>query len=260
MSTCPKYGAANPDGATFCGLCAELFNAGKPLEAGPETPPAEKVPWSSLDYVSWPSRQKVRIRKYVKILVPVAVLVIAVAAVVLVLSTRTRKVEGLSQFKSGYSGISFSYPASWEKKDQAFLKHLSKTQDVSSSQGNEVILVKPGEVFFQHLLTLSTENVAAGRDWPSILQGLKSGYDSTSSTSVGSTFTELTLPPASGAKGVVETYYMDQKPPLFEIESYIVRGNVSYTFLFATPLRGSATDDRDARTAFFNILNSLQFQ
>ena len=253
MSTCPKCGAAKPDGATFCGLCAEPFKAEQPTQAGPETPGPEKVPWSSLDYVSWPSRQKVRIRKYVKIFVPVAVLVIAVAAVVLVLSTRTRKVEGLSQFKSGYSGISFSYPASWEKKDQAFLKHLSKTQDVNSSQGNEVILVKPGEVFFQHLLTLSTENVAAGRDWPSIL-------DSTSSTSVGSTFTEMALPPETGAKGVVETYYMDQKPPLFEIESYIVRGNISYTFLFATPLRGSATDDRDARNQFFNILNTLQFQ
>jgi len=260
MATCPKCGAVNPDGATFCGLCAEPFNADKAGEAGPEAPRPDRVPWSSLDYIRWPSRQKVRIRKYEKVLIPVAVVVIVVLAVMLVLSTRTNKVESLSQFKSRYSGVSFSYPSSWVKKDQSFLKHLSSTKEVNSNQGNEVILVKPGEVFFQHLLTLSTESVEAGRTWPSILEGLKSGFESTSTESSGSTFAELNLPPASGAKGVVETYYVDEKPPLYEIESYIVRGNISYTFLFATPIRGTATDDRDARTAFFNILDSLQFQ
>lgn len=121
--------------------------------------------------------------------------------------------------------------------------------------------MKRGEVFFQHLLTLSSENVNYGaRSWNQILEGLKSGFETTSTDSASSTFAELTLPPETGAKGVIETYYIDQKPELFEIEGYIVKGNLSYTFIFATPLRGKATDETDARNQFFNIVNSLKFQ
>jgi len=125
MSDCPKCGAANPDGATFCGLCAQPFTDKKPQESPQVNSRAEKVPWSSLDHVRYPTRQAVRRHKYVSFGVPILVVVIAVLAVVLVMSIRTNKVEGSSEFKSSSSGISFKYPASWEKQGKSFLTHLS---------------------------------------------------------------------------------------------------------------------------------------
>ena len=259
MPECPGCGASNPDGATFCGLCARPFVGLPPGLPVPVKAESQGASWSALD-IKRPDRRQARRHRYISAGVPIAVVLIAVAAVVLVLLTRTNKAEGSTEFRSASSGLSFKYPESWQKQDKSFLTSMSKKQDLSSL-GNEVILLKRGEVIFQHLLTVTSSNIDYGsRSWSDIREGLKSGFESTSTEGSNSTFSELTLPPETGAKGIVETYYVDEKPELFEIEGTIIRGNTSYDFNFATPLRGKATDETDARTQFFKIINSLAFQ
>ena len=209
----------------------------------------------------WPSRDKIRHHKFIIIGSPILVVFVIAVVVLLFVAGGTRQAESSSRFKSAYTGISFSYPSSWSKESQDFLKHLSKTSDVDPSQGNEVILVKRGDVFFKHLLTVTSASANVGTaSWNQVVEQLRSGFESTDTGSLGSTFGELKLPAASGARGVVETYYVDEKPELYQIESYILKGNIAYTFAFITPLRGSNTDETDARTLFYNIMNSLQLQ
>lgn len=125
---CPKCGAENNDGASFCGLCSHRFadgaglsaKAGADVEATPESETTAKASddsFSAVDSAFYRSKLKQKERRPLWLaggLVLVIVLVSTVLALVFLRGSGKAGPEGTNTFKSKYSGLTFAYPSSWE--------------------------------------------------------------------------------------------------------------------------------------------------
>lgn len=127
---CPRCGADNPEGNTYCGLCYQRFSSG-PASTTPEGPgvPAAGDPslpvnaYPSSDVYAVPAPPPVETKASagrrrgpgaLTIVIVVALVVgVGVGAYFLV----SHFAGGTQEYSSGLSGLSFEYPKGWETAD-----------------------------------------------------------------------------------------------------------------------------------------------
>ncbi|MHB8895871.1 MAG: zinc ribbon domain-containing protein [Candidatus Geothermincolia bacterium] len=258
MPDCPDCGAHNPDGATFCGLCSHSF---KDSKADPPSPQTDK--WSSVGGLRYASREK-KGRGWLWLVSALAVVVVAVLVVVLTLSRIEKAADGQTEFNGKTSGLAFEYPSTWEKKDYDYLRTLSKGEQVDPYLGNEVVLMKRGEAIYKHLLVVSSTASPYGeQSWTEVEKGLRDAVlQSAPANWSGLTFINLGLNEGTGARGLGAMYTVTQPvgPKLFQIEGYILKGNITYSFMLTTPLKGGGADEGEARSVFTELMRSITFK
>lgn len=258
MAQCPECGAQNPDGAAFCSLCASPFRG----EAPEAVTQLQRERWQVLEELDFKKRK--RSRRLIWGASLLAAVVIAVLAVVFIGSHMEKGAEGQSEYASKYSGISFKYPSSWEKKDFAYLKTLNKGQDVNPNMGNEIVLMKRGGAIYRHLLVVSSTTSPYGDlAWNDIKNALYSGVQQGGPENRSDvTFINLALPASARANGIGAFYTVipPMGPTLFQIEGLIVRGDIVYSFGLTTPLKGGGSDEGEARALFTELMQSITFK
>jgi hypothetical protein len=269
VRTCPKCGAENTDASVFCSLCASRFpssdespiDSKEPARDRPTAPPgAKKEKWSSLDELIVPSREKRRMRRLILAGSFVVSIGLIVLAVVFIYSRIEKAPDKPATFTSKYSGLSFSYPSSWEIKDRTYIESLMKGKPISPTQGNEVILLKRGSVLFKYMLIASTEQVDfRGRTWYDIESTLQDSYHSIIESDQAHDLTFFRIKTPAGTNGFGVSYYVTQpnESDFFHQEAFILKGNVAYTLLLITPLKGGGSDDGQARLQLNEILSGL---
>jgi len=274
---CPKCGAENNDGASFYGLCSHRFadGAGLSAKAGADgeatlesetTAKASDDSFSAVDSAFYRSKLKQKERRPLWLaggLVLVIVLVSAVLALVFLRGSGKAGPEGTNTFKSKYSGLTFSYPSSWENMGQAYLKTISKSTDVSPEEGNELVLLKRGDVVFKHLLIVTTAPADYGdQPWEKTKGALEAGYaDSAKTQGTAMSFIELQLAPDAGAKGFGMMFTVEpdaRGPRQYQLEAFLLKGNIVYTIVLITPLEGGGADQGEAQKQFFDLINTVR--
>lgn len=258
MARCPECGADNPEGAAFCGLCAGSFERGKD---NPVKQAREK--WSSIDELDF-SRHDRRSRGFLLGACAFAVIAVAAIAGVLVVSHIEGTAEGLKEYVSRYSAVSFKYPSSWETKDFNYLRTMNRGEELDPHMGNEVVLMKRGHTVYRHLLIVSSlDSPYKKQGWPEIKNALEtdkqqSGPDNRTDV----TFIKLGLPASLNANGIGATYTVipAMGPELFQIEGMVLKDDIIYTFAFTTPLKGGGSDEGEARAVFARLMQSVSFR
>jgi hypothetical protein len=255
VAECSECGADNPEGAEFCGLCANRFPKEKPA-----APAREK--WSSLEGLR-SATEKSKGHAWIWLTAILVVIAVAVLTVVLVKSHMEQSVEGSSEYVGTSSGLTFKYPATWEKKDFKYLKTLAHGQEIDPMQGNEIVLLAHGNTIYRHLLIVSSRASDYGAaSWEEIESALQSAIAQEAGTEgMKVTFIKPGLRASSGAHVVAVMYTVTGKggPPLLQIEASIIKGNLTYTFAMTTPLAGGGSDEGDARSVFTRLMNSVTF-
>jgi hypothetical protein len=267
MAECPDCGAENPDGAAFCGLCAHrLDGRPDPVENG-TSPAALSEASTTLGAVDQLNLSKIRKKKGHRVLwivSAVAILAIAVLAVFFIQSRMEKHAEGIAEFTSPTSGLSFKYPSSWELKDRAYLKTLAHGQELDPYQGNETVLMKRGSAVYKHLLTVSSRPVDfSGQSWEQTKSQLETGFvQSGEDQRSNIVFINPGLSAATGAHAIGMMYKITPSmgPDLFQLETYILRGNIAYSFTLTTPLKGGGADETQARNEYTELMRSITFK
>lgn len=259
MAECPRCGADNPEGSAYCGLCADRLAA-----PAPPAPPAAAEPESVSPAGSYlPAREKRKRQRFTLIAALALALVLAAAVVVISISGKGESAHGpekLAAFASGTSGLTFNYPASWEKKDQQYLRSISNG-DFDLAQANELVLLKTGDAIYRHLLLVSTPATSPdARKWPQVKQQMQDSLaQGAQSQESRLSFFDLALPQARRAVGFGMMYWVGKAsdPSTYELQAFILKGQTIYTFRLITPLKGGGSDEQGARARFDALINSV---
>jgi hypothetical protein len=185
---------------------------------------------------------------------------LAALAVIFVTSQVEKAPDKPVTFTSMYSGLSFSYPESWELEDIGYLETLAGGSRVEAARCNETILMKRGPAMFKYLLLASSADVDYGdRSWYDIETNMQENYRVTvqSDQAHDLNFFRIRAPADSSGFGV--SYYVPQPngSDFFHQEAFILKRKIAYSILLITPLKGGGTDEGLARSQFTEIVDTV---
>jgi hypothetical protein len=146
-----------------------------------------------------------------------------------------------------------------------YLKKLSKDGQVGPGEGNEIVLLKRGDVVFKHLLIVSTAEANYGtQPWEQTRDSLQAGFsDSAQTQGTSMSFLDLQLPAGAGVNGFGMMFTIEPETSgrsQYQLEAFPLRGNISYTMVLITPLQGGGADQNEAQEQFFDIMRSVRVQ
>lgn len=264
---CPECGAENPENVGYCGLCLKKLveePGEEPVQSYSEKKEvSDQISQIQMTQESWSETLRKRRRAW---LIAgsglLAAAVVVVVAVVLLTGGKEGGPEGTKRYVSTISGLSFSYPESWESHESNFMTDMIKDMREDSSYGNEITLMKSGHAVFRHLLFVSSRTWEyADQGWGDMERMLKEGKEITgSSQGVKMEFFELEMPLEEEANGYGTLYKMSAGagPSFLFLEAFIQKDDMSYSFQLTTPLKGGGADEQEARQVFDEIIASVE--
>ena len=264
---CPECGSSNREDAHYCELCYHRF-AGESktgeLSADSFSSTAGLPALPVLEHASAAYRTRVnRNRKIAWALITC----VSVAAVALLLAfpllSRDKRREGLKEYDSKVSPLTFKYPESWERKDRSDVKGFLKDLEDNPTLGNETILMKRGAAIFRHMLIVTSRQEEYGSaSWKEIEESIRRGLEESSgSQGLEMRFFHLDLPYEAAANGMGISSFIEGASQIrvFQLEGFVLKNNASYTFTLLTPLLENETDQGEARLVFNDIINTIRF-
>lgn len=189
-----------------------------------------------------------------------AAVVLALILIMIPFCNREEGPETLARYSSEKTGLSFSYPESWEKDEPGSIADMVEGIEDIPNLGNEIILMKRGEASFKHLFLVTSEPWPYDNTkWSEFESSAKLGIaDSYSDQRVS--FFNLMIPAKTGASGFGWTYRIEPPGalPCFLLEAHMYKGDTLYSFQLMTPMRGGGSDEFEARQRFNEITQTIQ--
>ncbi len=256
---CPICGADKPDGAGFCESCYMGF--------GDETVASlarkkEQINGVLADQGNWWRDHRRKRRAQALAAFGFAAAALALILIMMPFCNREERPETLARYPSERTGLSFSYPESWEKEELGDIADMVEGIEGIPNLGNEIVLMKRGAVLFKHLFIVTSEpwdydNI----DWSEYESSMKLGIaDSSDGQRLSVSFFNPMMPAETGARGFGCQYTMEPPGalPCFQVDAYVNKGDTLYSFKLMTPLKGGGSDELEARERFNEIIQTMQ--
>ncbi len=164
-------------------------------------------------------------------------------------------------YTSSTSGLTFKYPATWEKKDSSFLDQFYRGS-ADPSLGNEIVIIRRGDAIFKNLCIASSSKAGPDTEWDDIKESIQGAYSEALREMGGEArFTDLVFQ-SGEARGFRVDYTLEQQfgSPSLHLEAVMLREETLYRLVLETPLSDDDTSELEARRSFSRILESVSLR